>query len=174
MKGPQQMKASTNNFPKPVITDSSTAMNPVTASAMKQGNYVSSLKQHDTNQMMSNSNKSYTISNDVKPPNPDNYDVSGLRSEDDTDDEEDPSKPIPAWAKDPLLSKAAKGQSFKFINYTKLFKAACQNDINLDEIFKYKRKKFNERSSSANWSSPPVWRTNGISGEESFRQFQRL
>lgn len=160
-----------NNFVKPVITDS----------AIKSSNYHSFLKPQDSN------NKSYTIgpssSTDVKLPapslaltklNPENYDVSGLRSDDDTDDEEDPSKPIPAWAKQPLLGEASRAQSHKFINYTKLFKAACQNEINLDEIFKYKRKKFNERSSSANWSSPPVWRTNGISGEESFRQFQRL
>ena len=170
MKGAQPplkpMGSSISSFTKPVITDS----------AIKSSSYHTFLKPQDSN------NKSYTVSvsaADMKPvgllkTSGENYDVSGLRSDDDTDDEEDPSKPIPAWAKDPLLGQASRAQSYKFINYTKLFKASCQNEINLDEIFKYKRKKFNERSSSANWSSPPVWRTNGISGEESFRQFQRL
>ena len=169
MKGAQPplkpMGSGMSSFTKPVITDS----------AIKSSNYHTFLKPQDSN------NRSYTVSStDMKPAgsvmktNAENYDVSGLRSDDDTDDDEDPSKPIPAWAKDPLLGQASRAQSYKFINYTKLFKAACQNEINLDEIFKYKRKKFNERSSSANWSSPPVWRTNGISGEESFRQFQRL
>ena len=110
---------------------------------------------------------------EMKKYNPENYDIHNLKSDDETDDDEDPRKPIPSWAKEPNLSSAARAQSFKFINYTKLFKAACQNEIILDNIFKFKRKKFNERSSSANWSSPPVWRTNGICGEESFRQLQK-
>ena len=54
-------------------------------------------------------------------------------------------------------------------NYTKVFREASNCEIKLDEIFRIKRKKFTERSSSANWSSPPIWRT-GINGEESFRK----
>jgi hypothetical protein len=55
------------------------------------------------------------------------------------------------------------------VNYTKIFKEASNSEIKLEDIFRNKRKKFNERSSSANWSSPPIWRT-GITGEESFKK----
>ena len=112
----------------------------------------------------------------LQPPklkNADNYDVSDLRSEDDTDDEEEPSKPIPQWAKEPFLSQKAQLQSTQMINFTKLFKASSSQAIVLDSIFKLKRKKFYERSSSANWSSPPVWNGNGLNGEESFYRLRK-
>jgi hypothetical protein len=102
-----------------------------------------------------------------------NYDISDLNSEDETDDEEEPSKPIPAWAKDPILINTAISQNHRMINFTKLFKASSQNEIDLHAIFKIKRKKFDERSSSANWSTPPIWLTNGINGNESFRQLHK-
>lgn len=103
----------------------------------------------------------------------DNYDVSDIRSGDDTDDDEEPSKPIPAWAKEPLLGQKAQDQCLKGINFTRLFKSACNTEINLEMIFKSKRRKFVERSSSANWTTPPVWSTNGLSGEESFMQLRK-
>lgn len=112
----------------------------------------------------------------LQPPklkNADNYDVSDLRSEDDTDDEEEPSKPIPQWAKEPFLSQRAHLQSTQMLNFTKLFKASSSQAIVLDSIFKLKRKKFYERSSSANWSSPPVWSGNGLNGEESFYRLRK-
>ncbi|CAF0735229.1 unnamed protein product [Brachionus calyciflorus] len=102
-----------------------------------------------------------------------NYGINDINSSDETDDEEEPNKPIPNWAKDPAFTKTAKNQCFKFINYTKLFKASAQNEINLDSIFKLKRKKFYERSSSANWTTAPVWNTSGIHGNESFRQLHK-
>jgi tRNA pseudouridine-54 N-methylase len=110
----------------------------------------------------------------LQPPrlkNEDNYDVSDLKSDDDTDDEDEPSKPLPAWAREPQLTNKVREQSLLNINFTKMFKASSQNEIHLEQIFRIKRKKFNERSSSANWSSPPVWRTNGLNGDESFRKF---
>lgn len=104
----------------------------------------------------------------------DNYDIGDLKSGDDTDDDEEPSKPIPEWAREPNLSTKAIGQCFKGLNYTKLFRASSQKEIILENIFKIKRKKFTERSSSAIWNSPPVWRTNGLNGDESFRQLHNL
>ena len=98
-----------------------------------------------------------------------NYDINDLKSEDETDDDEEPNKPIPEWAKDMRLKKTAMAQSKKLINYTRLFYATSQNEIILEDIFKIKRKKFTERSSSAIWNSPPVWKTNGLNGNESFR-----
>ncbi len=112
----------------------------------------------------------------LQPPklkNQDNYDVSGLGSEDDTDDEDDPSKPIPEWARDPQLIRKVQAQAKSMYNFTKVFKAASQSEINLENIFKTRRKKFTERSSSANWDSTPIWKSNGISGEESFWQFKK-
>lgn len=112
----------------------------------------------------------------LQPPklkNQDNYDVSGLGSEDETDDEDDPSKPIPEWARDPQLIRKVQAQAKSIYNFTKVFKAASQSEINLENIFKTRRKKFTERSSSANWDSTPIWKSNGISGEESFWQFKK-
>lgn len=104
-----------------------------------------------------------------------NYDIGDLNSGDETDDDEEPSKPIPEWAREPNFMPKALAQFQKKINYTKLFKASSQNEIILENIFKIKRKKFTERSSSAIWNSPPVWRTNGINdGDESFRQLHNL
>ena len=109
--------------------------------------------------------KILTFSNQLS----ENYDINDLKSEDETDDDEEPNKPIPEWAKDLRLKRTAMAQARKFLNYTRLFSASSQNDIVLEDIFKIKRKKFTERSSSAIWNSPPVWRTNGLNGNESFR-----
>lgn len=112
----------------------------------------------------------------LQPPklkNEDNYDVSDLKSEDETDDEDEPSKPLPDWARDPSLTNKVKLQAKSMFNFTKVFKAASQSEIILEDIFKTRRKKFTERSSSAIWTTSPVWKSNGISGEESFWQFKK-
>ncbi|CAF0748831.1 unnamed protein product [Brachionus calyciflorus] len=100
----------------------------------------------------------------------DDYDVDDLRSGDETDDEDEPSKPIPEWAKMENIQARVQAQSRNMVNFTKLFKASTNDDINLDQIFKIKKKKFYQRSSSAEWRSPTVWRTNGLNGDESFRR----
>jgi hypothetical protein len=96
-----------------------------------------------------------------------NYEISDLSSEDETDDDEEPSKQVPQWARE-VLPKARQ-QALNKINFTQLFKSTSQNEIILDNIFKVKRKKFCQRSSSANWDTPSIWKT-GINGNESFRQ----
>ncbi len=103
------------------------------------------------------------------------YDLSGLKSDDSTDDDEEPSKPIPMWARDQQLRRTAESQSIKFINFTRLFKASSNHVIVLEDIFKTRRKKFTERTSSANWSSPPIWASNpnGLTGNESFMQLKK-
>jgi microcompartment protein CcmL/EutN len=64
----------------------------------------------------------------------DNYDIS------------DKENLNPIWA-----------QALKLINFTCLFKSAGEPII-LEKIFK-KGKKLNERSSSAHWDTPPIWKT---------------
>lgn len=103
----------------------------------------------------------------------DNYDVSNLGSGDDTDDDEEPSKPIPSWAVQQNLVQKVKQQNFSMVNFTRLFRSASQAEINLEQIFKTRRKKFTERSSSANWTCPPVWDGQGLTGDESFRAFRK-
>ena len=102
-----------------------------------------------------------------------NYSIQELESGDETDDDEQPNKPIPQWAKNPALMNKVQFQGVSMINFTKLFRASANSNIVLEDIFKIKRKNFNERSSSAFWSSPPVWNTNGLKGDESFRRMPR-
>ena len=92
----------------------------------------------------------------LKEPNQ-NYDINDLKSEDETDDEEMPSKPVPVWASELNLKPTAIRQAHKFINFTQLFRGSLREDVNLDEVFKIKKKNFTVRTSSANWNSPPVW-----------------
>jgi inner centromere protein len=101
--------------------------------------------------------------------------VSDLCSEDETDDEEHPTKLIPPWAKEPALSEAAQSQFSVMISFTKLFKSSCASKIVLEDIFSTKRRKFVERTSSAMWNTPPVWATSGIAadGEASFMQLRK-
>lgn len=165
-----------NNYssPKPKIvpttphikTESENSKTPTIQNTYKPKAQMNILKQIDTNH--------YCEPKQIKKePEFENYSIHDLHSSDETDDDEEPNKPIPAWAKDPLFTKTAKNQSYKFINFTKLFRASAQNEINLDLIFKVKRKKFYERSSSANWNTSPIWNTSGIHGNESFRQLHK-
>ncbi len=87
-----------------------------------------------------------------------NYKIDDLNSGDETDDEDMPRKPIPEWAQWHLVKAKVIEQQKSCINFTKLFKSASQ-DINLEEIFIIQRMRFTQRSSSACWDSPPVWKT---------------
>lgn len=97
------------------------------------------------------------------------YNVDDLHSEDETDDEEEPNKPIPKWANFELVQKQVFEQRKNRINFTKLFKSAANDEIDLCQIFTIQRNRFNVRTSSAHWETPPVWQTNGIDGNDSFR-----
>ena len=107
----------------------------------------------------------------------DNYDVSTLNSEEeeeeDSDDDSEPKKPIPEWAKEINIQPYSQTQITNMLNYTRLFRASANPDINLEEVFGSKKgKNFSNRTSSAHWPNTPVWKTNGIMGDSSFMNFR--
>jgi hypothetical protein len=165
----QQQPYSIYEKPIPIDQNKFIKQTPILQTFAPPVNPITNANQIKNNQIYSNQiNQTYTYSKKAI----ESYDISDLCSEDETDDEEQPIKPIPAWARDPLLIRKATEQSRSMINFTKLFKESAKNEIILENIFKIKRKNFNQRSSSANWSSPPIWRT-GLNGDESFRHLHK-
>lgn len=97
--------------------------------------------------------------------------MSDINSDDSGDEDEDtePKKPVPLWAQDNVLRPTAQQQQLAYLNFTKMFKAATREELNLDKIFKSKKNKnFQVRSSSAHWTNSPIWNTSGLNGEGSF------
>ncbi|XP_053252194.1 inner centromere protein isoform X1 [Podarcis raffonei] len=76
-----------------------------------------------------------------------------LNSDDSTDDESQPRKPIPAWATGNLLSQAIIHQYYKPVDTTALF--GVVKSPKLEEIFKKSKPRYFKRTSSAVWNSPP-------------------
>lgn len=63
----------------------------------------------------------------------DNYDIGSLRSNDSTDDEEDPRKVIPTWAQKPSLHAALLRQHVSAVSPSSIFPEI--EDPNLCDIF---------------------------------------
>ncbi|NXA41106.1 INCE protein, partial [Eudromia elegans] len=89
-----------------------------------------------------------------KPPkiNPNNYGMD-LNSDDSTDDESQPRKPIPAWATGNQLSQAVIRQYYNPPNVDALFGAIASPK--LEDIFYKSKPRYFKRTSSAVWNSPP-------------------
>uniref|UniRef100_A0A8C0JB47 Inner centromere protein n=1 Tax=Chelonoidis abingdonii TaxID=106734 RepID=A0A8C0JB47_CHEAB len=89
-----------------------------------------------------------------KPPtiNPNNYGMD-LNSDDSTDDESQPRKPIPAWANGTQLSQAVIHQYYNPPDITTLFGAIISPK--LENIFYKNKPRYFKRTSSAVWNSPP-------------------
>ncbi|XP_016055948.1 PREDICTED: inner centromere protein [Miniopterus natalensis] len=85
--------------------------------------------------------------------NPDNYGMD-LNSDDSTDDESHPRKPIPSWARGTQLSQAIIHQYYHPPNLLELFGTILQLD--LEDIFKKSKPRYHKRTSSAVWNSPPL------------------
>ncbi|XP_039716163.1 inner centromere protein isoform X1 [Pteropus medius] len=85
--------------------------------------------------------------------NPDNYGMD-LNSDDSTDDEAHPRKPIPSWARGTQLSQAIIHQYYHPPNLLELFGTILQLD--LEDIFKKSKPRYHKRTSSAVWNSPPL------------------
>ncbi|XP_049636819.1 inner centromere protein [Suncus etruscus] len=85
--------------------------------------------------------------------NPDNYGMD-LNSDDSTDDEAHPRKPIPGWARGTQLSQAIIHQYYHPWNLLDLFGPILPLD--LEDIFKKSKPRYHKRTSSAVWNSPPL------------------
>uniref|UniRef100_A0A8D0ZW26 Inner centromere protein n=1 Tax=Sus scrofa TaxID=9823 RepID=A0A8D0ZW26_PIG len=85
--------------------------------------------------------------------NPDNYGMD-LNSDDSTDDEAHPRKPIPNWARGTHLSQAIIHQYYHPPNLLELFGTILPLD--LEDIFKKSKPRYHKRTSSAVWNSPPL------------------
>lgn len=110
--------------------------------------------------------------------NADNYDIGDMRSDDSTDDDSRPKKSIPTWARSKLQScltllfitnkkllfnylgfnikMALKQQTEANIDTAQIFPDILLQAPDLNAIFKIKRARFNKRTSSAVWKTPPA------------------
>ncbi|XP_003465992.1 inner centromere protein isoform X2 [Cavia porcellus] len=77
-----------------------------------------------------------------------------LNSDDSTDDEAHPRKPIPVWARGVQLSQAIVHQYYHPPNLAELFGTILPLD--LEDIFKKSKPRYHKRTSSAVWNSPPL------------------
>ncbi|NXD83641.1 INCE protein, partial [Halcyon senegalensis] len=84
--------------------------------------------------------------------NPNNYGMD-LNSDDSTDDESQPRKPVPAWATGNQLSQAVIRQYYNPPNVDAIFGAIASPK--LEDIFYKSKPRYFKRTSSAVWSSPP-------------------
>ncbi|XP_013400395.1 inner centromere protein A [Lingula anatina] len=87
-----------------------------------------------------------------KLPDPDNYDINDLKSDESTDDEDQPRKRIPAWAQGAPLKAALINQHYHPPNMEDMFPVIEPPDLNA--MFAKKKQRFNKRTSSAIWDSP--------------------
>ncbi|XP_015719188.1 inner centromere protein-like isoform X2 [Coturnix japonica] len=83
---------------------------------------------------------------------PNNYGMD-LNSDDSTDDENDPRKPVPAWADGSQLNQAILHQYYHPVNIDQLFGSIASPK--LEDIFGKSKPRYFKRTSSAVWHSPP-------------------
>ncbi|KAM4721803.1 inner centromere protein [Rhinophrynus dorsalis] len=92
-----------------------------------------------------------------KPPsvkvNADNYGMD-LNSDDSTDDESQPRKPIPAWASGNQLAQAMRQQYYNPIDVDRL--CGTIDSPKLEDMFYKSKPRYFKRTSSAVWHSPPL------------------
>ncbi|XP_041075231.1 inner centromere protein A-like isoform X2 [Polyodon spathula] len=84
-----------------------------------------------------------------------------LKSDDSTDDEGEPKKPLPSWAEGKRLNQAVMHQYYNPIDLEKRFRTVLP--IKLEEIFCKSKPRYFKRTSSAVWHSPPRGHSNATS-----------
>ncbi|KAH1171857.1 hypothetical protein KIL84_007475 [Mauremys mutica] len=93
--------------------------------------------------------------------NPNNYGLD-LNSDDSTDDESQPRKPIPVWATGAQLNQAVTYQYYNPPNIETLFGLIVSPK--LEDIFYKNKPRYFKRTSSAVWHSPPLHGTKSTLG----------
>ncbi|VDK80026.1 unnamed protein product [Anisakis simplex] len=114
--------------------------------------------------MNATTTSSYELTPEKKPlpSTEENYNIDDLSSGDETDDEEQPRKAIPAWAKPENLRRALRQQrAHPPIDVETFFGAVAAPD--LEKLFSKSRTRYRQRTSSAVWSSPLSNPTKGTS-----------
>ncbi|XP_054027690.1 inner centromere protein-like [Dryobates pubescens] len=76
-----------------------------------------------------------------------------LNSDDSTDDENDPRKPVPAWAEGSRLNQAVVHQYYHPVDVDQIFGLILSP--RLEDIFGKSKPRYFKRTSSAVWTSPP-------------------
>ena len=84
------------------------------------------------------------------------YGLEDLHSDDSTDEEDYPRKPIPPWAQASNLIPAVQNQEKRLLNDSMKVFARGADSVDLEKIFETKRGYYYKRTSSAQWSSPPA------------------
>ncbi|NWQ95018.1 INCEA protein, partial [Burhinus bistriatus] len=84
--------------------------------------------------------------------NENNYGMD-LNSDDSTDDENEPRKPVPAWADGSQLNRAILHQYYHLVNVDQIF--GLIPSPKLEDIFGKSKPRYFKRTSSAVWHSPP-------------------
>merc|ERR1719334_1926279 len=87
------------------------------------------------------------------PQTEDNYGVADLRSDSDTDDEDNPKKQVPKWAEGTQLRTALLKQCYMGPDLDQIFFTIEMPDLTM--MFDQQRKRFHKRTSSACWETPP-------------------
>ncbi|XP_074774737.1 inner centromere protein-like [Athene noctua] len=80
-----------------------------------------------------------------------------LNSDDSTDDENEPRKPVPAWADGAQLNEAIVHQYYHPVNVDQIF--GLIPSPKLEDIFGKSKPRYFKRTSSAVWHSPPGTKT---------------
>uniref|UniRef100_G3UT97 Inner centromere protein ARK-binding domain-containing protein n=1 Tax=Meleagris gallopavo TaxID=9103 RepID=G3UT97_MELGA len=96
--------------------------------------------------------KTVKVSFSSKSRSPNNYGMD-LNSDDSTDDENEPRKPVPAWADGSQLNQAILHQYYHPVNVDQLFGLIASPK--LEDIFGKSKPRYFKRTSSAVWHSPP-------------------
>lgn len=91
-----------------------------------------------------------------EPSTEENYNINDISSEDETDDEERPRKTVPKWAKGALLRSALIQQYYNStpVKINKTFDFDLSKPLDLVDMFKTFKPRYNKRTSSAMWKSP--------------------
>ncbi|XP_051778536.1 LOW QUALITY PROTEIN: inner centromere protein A-like [Erpetoichthys calabaricus] len=150
LRAKQQHKANLENELKENLKDEKLAKKkPDTSSSHNTLNITVDLEKSPQSYEMTPKGSNKTIAR----LDPENYGMD-LNSDDSTDDESAPRKPIPSWAKGQKLNQAIMHHYYNPPDTDKRYDEI--EPPNLVEIFNKSKPRYLKRTSSAEWDSPPM------------------